>query len=77
MSSVDVGGVQGPLFTVHRSTYVPTAKLVTAVVALAGVPITAPAGPLTMLQMPVAGAVAAVAASAVLAKALPLAVHSS
>lgn len=54
--------MQGPLFTVQRKVWVPTARLVIVVVALEGVVITAPAGPLMMLHAPVAGADAALAA---------------
>ena len=65
------------MLTVHLNTWVPTARSVTVVVALAGVVMIAPAGPPMMLHTPVAGAVAAVAASVVFARPVPFTVHRS
>ncbi len=75
--SLAVGGMHGPLLTVQRSVCVPTARLVTVVVGLAGAVMTAPAGPLTMDQLPVAGRATADAASVAEAKELPVAVQTS
>ena len=73
--SLVVGGAQGPLFTVHWNTFVPIPSPVTALVALAVV-VMEPE-PLTNVHKPVAGAVAAVAASVVFAVFCPEIVQRS